>query len=124
MINIRLIREPSGPDNTFGVLFVNGLFTCFTLENTHKIIQAGEYPIVFYNSPHNKRKVPLLQNVLGREYIEIHPANYWYELEGCIAPGTDIAVMMVGESVDAFNRLMQKIDIGDLDIKIKIEDWA
>lgn len=106
---LRLIREPQGTERTFGVLFVNGYYQCLTMENTLKIIPPGEYDIVFYDSPKNKMRVPLLNKVPNRDYIEIHPANFEFELEGCIAVGTNKTDTMLLNSKEAFNKLMGKI---------------
>lgn len=120
---MRLIREPSTPNTTFGILFIDGYFQCFTLENTEKIIPAGTYPITFYDSPRNKCIVPLLNNVLGRSEIEMHVANWPTELEGCIAVGNDKDATMLLNSREAFQALMIKIGSAT-NIVIKIEDWA
>ena len=83
-----LIREiPQDNLSQFGVLFINGLFHSYTLENYQKRIPMGEYKLTYYNSPKNKRLVPLLKDVPHRSMIEIHPANVYNELEGCIALG-------------------------------------
>ena len=116
---MRLIREPSGISCTFGVLFTDSYFECFTLENTAKIIPSGTYGITLYDSPHNKRIVPLLIGVPGREEIEIHIANYPHELEGCIAVGQSIGVDVIHQSTKAFLALMEKVANGD---EIRIED--
>ena len=60
-------------------------------------IPVGLYQLEIYNSPSFNRKVLLLHNdtLLAqgaangtpRSYIEIHPANWVYEVRGCIAPG-------------------------------------
>lgn len=118
-MKLKLIRESSGIDCTFGVLFVDGYYQCFTLENTHKIIPAGIYPTAFYNSPKNKRVVPLLLNVPGRSEIEIHIANYFTELEGCIAVGLSFDSKSLYQSTNAFVALMNKIQSSkDLSIEI------
>lgn len=106
---LKLIREPMGPERTFGVLFTDGYFQCFTMENTMKIIPSGIYSFIFYDSPKNKCVVPLLQSVPGRSTIEIHPANFESELEGCIAVGTSKNDTMLLNSKEAFNNLMLKI---------------
>lgn len=109
MSDIRLIREPSDIDNTFGVLFIDGYYQCFTLENSHKLIPVGTYDITFYNSPKNLMVVPLLKEVPGRTMIEIHPANLYSELEGCIAPGTGKTNEQILNSRIAFYSIMDKI---------------
>ena len=120
---IRLIREPSKPDTTFGVMFLDGFFQCLTLENSHKIIPSGQYNITFYDSPRNKCIVPLLNGVMNRSEIEIHPANFFSELEGCIAVGTSKNDTMLMNSRAAFDVLMGRIG-GITNLVIKIEDWA
>lgn len=117
-MKLNLIREPSNSDTTFGVLWVDDYFECFTLENSHKIIDPGTYQLVKYYSPHNKMDVPLLVQVPGRSEIEIHPANYYTELEGCIAVGTDISKPMLENSRNAFTQLMSKLDWSNLYITI------
>jgi hypothetical protein len=119
---IRVIRQPSGVDTTFGVMFIDGYFQCFTLENSHKIIPAGSYPISLYDSPHNRRVVPLLHNVPNRSEIEIHVANYYHDLEGCIGVGADMNDTQLVSSTVAFVELMSKI--GNNQVSINIENWA
>lgn len=69
---------------------------CFTIErpwlnNQHGIscIPTGIYQVEQYNSP-TKGDVWQLLNVPNRSNIEIHPANFASQLEGCIAPGDAI----------------------------------
>src|SRR5690348_7201859 len=120
-MKLRLIREPSRPNTTFGVLFIDGFFECFTLENTSKIIPAGIYSIKLYDSPKFHRAVPQLQNVPNRSFIEMHPANFYTDLEGCIGVGEGMNATMLENSRDAFDKLMMKVIGSEI---IKIEDWA
>lgn len=68
----------------FGHLVMPG-FDCITLERMDTLIPCGTYKASLYDSPKNKCKVVLLEGVPGRSLIEIHPADYQNELEGCIA---------------------------------------
>jgi hypothetical protein len=118
-MNLRLLREPSQADTTFGILLIDGFLQCYTLENSHKIIPLGHYPVTKYYSPKNKREVPLLENVPNRSMIEIHVANWFHELEGCIAVGNDISTRpMLTNSNTAFSYLMTKLIFKDLVIQI------
>jgi len=70
---------------------------CFTLErpwrdNQHGIscIPAGTYAVARRWSPKHNADVWGLIDVPERSDIEIHAANDPRELEGCIAPGTEI----------------------------------
>jgi hypothetical protein len=57
------------------------------IENYEKRIPAGIYDIKFLWSSRFQAMNPHII-VPTRTYIEIHPANKWQELEGCLAPGT------------------------------------
>jgi hypothetical protein len=72
---------------------------CFTLEDQDRkleegngkvygksAIPTGTYELELYNSPKHGL-VPLLKNVPGFKYVEIHKANKAEELLGCIAVG-------------------------------------
>lgn len=118
---MRLIREQKRTNQTFGVLFFDNFFECFTLENSHRIIPAGTYEISLYNSPRFKRIVPLLQKVPNRSMIEMHIANYYHQLEGCIGLGKQFNNEMLINSTAAFQGLMNKISMNDK-LSIKIED--
>lgn len=94
-----LIRLEDNRKQTLGRLFVfDGLdieFECCTLElsdNNNKrnvsCIPTGSYEV----KPRTSEKYDkhfLVQNVDDRDYILIHPANYYTELRGCIAVGAD-----------------------------------
>jgi len=121
-MKLRLNRIKEYPDNdaVFGELNINGVFDCLTLERLSKIIPAGTYEVSFYFSPHNQIQVPLLK-VPNREYIEIHPANYPTQLQGCIAVGTVHNQDSISNSRFAFSQLMAKIQ-EQSDISIDVVD--
>ena len=94
-----LLRISENNKQTLGRLFVfDGLdiaFECCTLELPFKAnmrnvscIPPGEYNV----SPRNSKKYDdhyVVENVMLRDYILIHPANYYTQLRGCIAVGYD-----------------------------------
>lgn len=89
-----LQRTVQNEEATYGVLILNNKPLCDTIErpwlDNHpqtSCIPPGEYEFETYHSPSKGVDVWLLKNVPNREYIEIHPANFAYELKGCIAPG-------------------------------------
>jgi len=51
--------------------------------------------------------------------IEIHVANFFNELEGCIAVGFDLNRPMLTISRGAFEALMKKLDFTNLTIEIR-----
>jgi hypothetical protein len=81
------------PEGTQGMVFLNGLFICYTIElpwiqNKANISCVPEGLYTLQKRYSNKFKHHLhLKNVVGRSLILIHPANdAKKELEGCIAP--------------------------------------
>ena len=92
-----LIRLEDNGVQTLGRLFLfDGLdieFECCTLELTDRnnkrnvsCIPSGEYKI----SPRKSAKYGdhyLVENVMMRDYILIHEANYYTDLKGCIGIG-------------------------------------
>lgn len=109
-----LISRTYFDDRTEGKITIEGISVCDSLERPwgitdHPCIPEGTYPIITYYSPHNKREVPLLENVPGRSMIEIHPANHVSELLGCIAPGVNDNQGGVKYSIMNFNIIMDYI---------------
>lgn len=74
-------------------------FQCFTLERAWKdnqpdvsCIPPGEYPLRLRDKAGWAQKLgrPVVEifDVPGRSLILFHPANWWWQLKGCVAPGT------------------------------------
>lgn len=94
-----LIRLNENKKQTLGRLFVfDGLdieFECCTLELPYKnnqrnksCIPTGKYNVKTRVSEKYGEHY-LVENVELRDYILIHPANYYTQLRGCIAVGYD-----------------------------------
>ena len=92
-----LIRLSENKNQTLGKLFLfDGLdmeYECCTLElpfksNKRNIssIPTGEYKVTIRESEKYGLHYQVL-DVESRDYILIHPANYYSQLRGCIAPG-------------------------------------
>lgn len=101
----------------FGRLLDEGRrFVCYTMERFDTLIPNGVYEYDLYLSPHNKRIVPRLtvdeKGVnISQRYLEIHPANWPFQLKGCAAPGLTIdkATSAVYQSRKAFEIIMKLI---------------
>ena len=117
---LKVVREPAVGNYLFGLLFINGVYRYRTLENNEKKIIPGNFSVSFYSSPKFHMLVPLLA-VPDREYIEIHPANYPSQLEGCIAVGMSKTDEILQDSRNAFFALMKTLRESK-DITIKVED--
>ena len=120
-MKLTLLREPSIGASTFGVLFVDGRFECFTLEDEIRsgpkvpgetAIPAGRYKVIVTMSPRFRRRLPLLLLVPGFEGVRIHPGNHARDTEGCILVGLrrSVATSEVLESRLAFTPLLEKLE--------------
>jgi hypothetical protein len=107
---LRVTRNQKTMDGVFGYLDFNEERLCFTMENLALAIPAGQYPIEIYDSPHAGHPVPLLQNIPGRDFVEIHCGNVPCDSKGCIIVGLDHIEDTLERSRDAFNLLFPKIE--------------
>lgn len=114
-------REPNTKLDCPGIFSYQGVFICHSLEDLdrdlcmsmstkeilskkiygHTAIPYGRYKMKWYDSPKHGR-VPMLVGVKGFSFIEIHIANWAYQLEGCIAPGLRKGINSVEDSGKAF----------------------
>ena len=91
-MQLTIIRT-SFPQGTNGLLFINGVFQCFTIElpwhnnmPQQSCIPLGKYLLLKRWTAERGYHL-LLADVPGRALILIHPANSaTKELQGCIAP--------------------------------------
>lgn len=131
-MNLRLVREPSKDGATLGVLFVNGTFESFVLEDEIRevkipgetAIPAGRYRVRVTPSPRFGRRLPELLDVPGFTGIRIHAGNTKADTEGCLLPGRTRGPATVGESKMAFEHLYQLIRQAELseDVWVDIEN--
>jgi hypothetical protein len=111
-------------NSTTGQFSVNGNFFSYCLEPTDRgltsgmtaeqiaaikipdktCIPTGTYNVTSYFSPKNNRNVPLLNNVPGFEYVEIHQGNYPKDTDGCLLLGSTEDVDFVGNSDETVNQ--------------------
>lgn len=96
----RLKDESSDQWGTFGKCSLDGIAFGHSVErpwnnNEHgtSCIPAGTYTAKPEFSPKHGCTLYKLQDVPDRNEIEIHPANFCYQLLGCIALGVEIAMI-------------------------------
>jgi hypothetical protein len=114
---IEITRGKSSEKSTQGVLKIDGIFECYTLEDVVRpkkiagitAIPVGIYKVVITPSNRFKRDLPLLVNVPGFEGVRIHPGNTDADTEGCILVGTSSGKDSIGNSRIAFNQLFEKL---------------
>jgi len=118
-------RDVLTDKSTLGLLYVDGSFCCFTLEDKvreHKIpgetcIPIGSYKVVKHHSPRFGAYYPMLMDVPDFSGVLIHAGNTPEDTEGCILVGRRRMADMVLESRAVFLPLREKIfaaiDLGD-----------
>lgn len=121
---LNLTRTTTSRDAILGEIAVDDTFECYTLENRELAIPLGEYQLKIYDSPHAGHPLPILQNVPGRDYVEIHSGNVYSDSKGCILVGKDHTFDTLLDSRLAFSHLFPQIqsaiDNGD-DVTIVIQ---
>lgn len=136
---IDVVRCWSSDSGTFGKMFVNDDFQCFTLEPpVLKIAQKKPYAIrtgVYdvrldvvsykfrYRSPYNKfgGRVPRLVDVPDFDGILIHVGNFVKDTSGCILVGNSCkGFRRLFNSTAAYLELFKKLDSFKFPIKIRI----
>ena len=137
MKNLKLIRKKTSNQGTFGELYYNNRFFCYTgelpwKENRSRVscIPEGEYKVCFWNS----RKFPRTYHIIGvpnREAILIHIGNlcgdkkkgYITHVLGCIIVGIRRGTIRKQEAILLSCVAMNKLRdlIGKKSFVLKIE---
>lgn len=145
-MNGKLIRGPSTPDGVFGDLYLESGWSCRTVERPWAgneqgvsciLPEPGGAPITYVASVYDSPKhgtVYMLKNVEGRTDVEMHPANLYIQLLGCIALGVNQVLFKAGtvhgqdsdmqgvtQSQVAFDSFMAALNGEDLNLTIQ---WA
>ena len=128
-MELKLNRKTYTKNSTIGELIINGVFFCHTLEDVirdanrngnfdgveSKVhsktgILAGKYEVIINMSTRFKKIMPLLLDTPFFKGIRIHNGNTPEHTEGCILVGSTKSVDFVGGSVDAYTRLMIRLN--------------
>lgn len=97
-------------------------------ESNVSCVPLGNYPIVFEYSSKFKMDLWELKSVPNRAECKFHVANYWYQLEGCIALGSSLKdinndgyndVVNSTNTLKAFHKALEGLTKCDLVIKTK-----
>ena len=73
-----------------GILYVNGVALCYTLEHKLWMIPQGVYSVAYCDSPKFGRKLPLIYNdsdYKASRGLRIHAGNSISDTKGCILVG-------------------------------------
>ena len=131
-MNLTLYRKWFTDISTTGVLFIDGEFFCYTLEDVvreQKIygktaIPYGKYDVVITYSPRFKQNMPLLVNVPNFEGVRIHAGNTANDTEGCILVGKSKGQDFIGGSRKTYEELMERIKGQKLTLEIRRDELA
>lgn len=135
---LELVRCRVSPYGTFGKLYVNDRFECYTLEPVKTLFSKGAIPVGTYKVtlnfksakfssrwPYSSKliggRLPRLLNVPNFEGILIHIGNFVKDTKGCILVGEKVNLMRLFNSTNAFLSLYKKLlslPVNDLKIKI------
>jgi hypothetical protein len=111
-MKLTVLRNPSHGGATVGKLYIDGAFSCHTLEDEvreipgqsvhewkikgNTAIPVGVYRVTLQDSPRFGRDTLTLINVPGFEFIRIHAGNTAQDTEGCLLLGmraTDVSLV-------------------------------
>lgn len=132
-MKLRLERRYKKSEYTIGLLFIDGVFFCNTLEDRVREIKpdgkgkisgmtaipAGTYRVVVNWSPRFRRLLPYVEDVPHFEGIRIHSGNTARDTDGCILVGVNDAVGRVNHSCKTLEALMSRLD-GQRNVTIEI----
>ncbi|MES2394994.1 MAG: DUF5675 family protein [Bacteroidota bacterium] len=120
---LQIINFAKNENCIFSTLELNGIEICKAFQNRHYPIPDGKYSAVKYFSPHLKRNVALL-TVPDHKYVEIHPANHFNQLRGCIAPVSYLGITGGIDSNACVDRIIELFENSKtIDIEL-IERWT
>jgi|TARA_B100000212_G_scaffold3576_2_gene2658 hypothetical protein len=133
-MKLQVVRTQFGSNATNGLLFIDGVFECYTLEDEQRDVKVmhetcipeGTYKIKLRNAggfntryakkyPTMHRGMLHIQDVPGFSWILIHQGNFENNTSGCLLLGNsqqDLDVSdkgFIGASADAYKKAYPKI---------------
>ena len=121
-MELKVIREVSRGGCTLGVLYVDGVEFCDTLEDEDRKLEAGgtklygqtaiprgRYAVTVSRSNRFKQELPEVLAVPGFTGIRIHPGNVAADTHGCLLVGRRDGLYRVGNSRVVFAKLFALI---------------
>ena len=133
-MKLQVVRTQFGKDATNGLLFIDGKFECYTLEDQYQAVKVmhetcipeGEYDIEFrktggfhtrYSAKYGNSHYGMLhlQDVPGFSFILIHSGNTDEHTSGCLIVGETQQDLdlgkdgFVGQSVKAYKAMYRKV---------------
>jgi len=133
---IKIVRNWQDTNQTLGncTVYDNGkpIFTALSLERGWRnnesnvsCVPKGKYKVVLEYSFRFKKDLWELKGVPNRSECKFHAANYWFQLNGCIALGRSLAdinkdgyndVTSSKQAMDDFHRALSGISQTEVEI--------
>jgi hypothetical protein len=116
-MTIRILREPTLNETTLGVVMVDGVFRCFSLEDAVRevkvpgetAIPAGRYRVALTHSPKFGRVLPEVLDVPGFTGVRLHPGNSNADTDGCVLLGYQRKGAFIEQSRLACDKVQEQI---------------
>jgi Family of unknown function (DUF5675) len=113
---ITVSRKTYTSESTQGLMGLNGIYECNTLEPRRDQSQGkpfcvpeGTYAYRIGPSVRFDRNVVLIDGIPGFENVEIHMGNFPSDTHGCVLVGKTEAINFVGQSDVEFDTLLGKL---------------
>lgn len=118
-MKIEVIRVFTANDATVGKMYIDGIDTCYTLEDVVRplgekvygktAIPAGRYRVDVTPSARFKRDLPILLDVPNFTGVRIHAGNSAEDTHGCILVGLEQHGDTISRSRDAMDIVFAQI---------------
>jgi len=136
-LDLQLVRDTFTSNYTLGKLYVEGVFCCYTCEDTDRKLETnpnaklyaktaiprGSYRLHVNYSQHFQRLLPLLDSVPGYTGIRIHGGNTAADTAGCILVGktrTTNGVANCAVKVQEVSNVIIAGDLAEKEVWIKV----
>ena len=110
MKQVEVIRLEKTDQGILGVLMIDGIIFCYTLEHPTLFLSSGTYPAELEHSPRFNRDLYELKCTGERDQILFHVGNTMDNSSGCILLGSKVgyldrkrAVLSSGDTLDQFH---------------------
>lgn len=109
MFTITIARKAPDQNCTMGLLGLNGIWECYTLEPSPPVTPPGRYTYTVGPSLKFGHNVIHVNDVPGHTGIEVHCGNTKIDTDGCTLVGRTEGNDFIGHSQEEFAALLAKI---------------
>jgi len=110
MKQLEVVRLEKTDEGILGVLLIDGIIFCSTLEHPKLFLKSGTYPAEFEYSPKFDRELYELKVTGERDEVKFHVGNTMKDSTGCILLGKypgyldgKRAILSSGDTINRFH---------------------